>query len=215
MPEPSLVTALMVVFGCFSTAQTAQLPTHYQQLARDIFQELVEIKSTESGVGSTPAAEAVAHRLLTAGFPKDDVEVLGPNERKKNVVVRLHGKSSQKPILFLAHLDVVEARREDWSPDLDPFKFTERDGYFYGRTQDIKDCVAILTTNFIRWKQEGWVPDRDLILALTADEEGGDSPANGIHWLLQNHRNLIEAEYSLNADAGDFQSKNGTPYIVP
>jgi acetylornithine deacetylase/succinyl-diaminopimelate desuccinylase-like protein len=206
----------MTSITAFAQDQIKADPTQYHQLARDIFQELVEIKSTESGVGSTPAAEAVARRLLAAGFSNDDVQVIGPNERKKNVVARLHGRGSQKPILFLAHLDVVEARREDWSPDLDPFKFVERDGYFYGRgTQDIKDCVAILTTNFIRWKQEGWVPDRDLILALTADEEGGDSPTNGIHWLLQNNRNLIEAEYSLNADAGDFQSKNGTPYIVP
>ena len=195
--------------------QTAQSPSQYQQLAHDIFKELVEIKSTESGVGSTPAVEAVARRLLAAGFVPADIQVVGPTERKKNLVVRLHGTGAAKPILLLAHLDVVEARREDWSPDLDPFKFIERDGYFYGRgTQDIKDCVAILTTNFIRWKQEGWVPNRDLILALTADEENGGD-ANGIHWLLQNHRELIEAEYSLNADAGDFQSNKGTPYIVP
>ena len=214
MPKASLVTVLMVVFGCFSVAQTAQPPAQYQQLARDIFQELVEIKSTESGVGSTPAAEAVARHLLAAGFSNDDVQVIGSNERKKNLVARLQGKGTGKPILMLAHLDVVEARREDWSPDLDPFQFIERDGYFYGRgTQDIKDCVAILTTNFIRWKHEGWIPDRDLILALTADEEGGDS--NGIKWLLQNHRELIDAEYALNPDTGDFQSKNGEPYIVP
>jgi acetylornithine deacetylase/succinyl-diaminopimelate desuccinylase-like protein len=197
------------------SAQTALSSPQYQHLARDIFKELVEIKSTESGVGSTPAADAVARRLLAAGFAPADVQVIGPNERKKNLVARLHGKGSGKPILFLAHLDVVEARREDWSPDLDPFKFIERDGYFYGRgTQDIKDCAAILGTNFIRWKQEGWVPSRDLILALTADEEiGGD--ADGIHWLVQNHRQLIEADYSLNLDVGDFQSKNGNPYIVP
>jgi acetylornithine deacetylase/succinyl-diaminopimelate desuccinylase-like protein len=208
-----LLGALAWAYSCAGQT-SAQSASRYQQLARDIFQELVEIKSTESGVGSTPAAGAVARRLLAAGFSNDDVQVIGPNERKKNVIARLHGKGSQKPILLLAHLDVVEARREDWSPDLDPFKFTERDGYFYGRgTQDIKDCVAILTTNFIRWKHEGWIPDRDLILALTADEEGGDS--NGIKWLLQNRRELIDAEYALNPDAGDFQSKNGEPYIVP
>jgi acetylornithine deacetylase/succinyl-diaminopimelate desuccinylase-like protein len=199
--------------------QTAVPSPQYQQLARDIFKELVEIKSTESGVGSTPAAEAVARRLLSAGFAPADVQVIGPNERKKNLVARLHGSGKRKPILFLAHLDVVEARREDWSPDLDPFKFIERDGYFYGRgTQDIKDCVAILATNFIRWKQEGWIPDRDLILALTADEEGGSigaANANGIRWLLEKHHDLIDAEYSLNLDAGDFQSKSGRAYIVP
>jgi len=165
--------------------------------------------------GSTPAAEAIARRLLVAGFAPADVQVIGPNERKKNLVARLHGKGAGKPILLLAHLDVVEAHREDWSPDLDPFKFVERDGYFYGRgTQDIKDCAAILATNFVRWKQEQWIPSRDLILALTADEEvGGD--ADGIQWLLQNRRELIEADYSLNLDIGDFQSKAGNPYIVP
>jgi acetylornithine deacetylase/succinyl-diaminopimelate desuccinylase-like protein len=113
MPKASLVTVLMVAFGCFSVAQTAQPQAQYQQLASGIFHELVEIKSTESGVGSTPAAEAVARHLLAAGFSNDDVQVLGPNERKKNLVARLHGKGTGKPTLMLAHLDVVEARRED------------------------------------------------------------------------------------------------------
>src|SRR5215472_11648997 len=181
-----LMFILLVAFAQLGPAQTQDL-SQYEQLARDIFKELVEIKSTESGVGSTPVAEALAKRLLDAGFDAADVQVIGPTEHKKNLVARLHGKGSAKPILFLAHLDVVEARREDWSPDLDPFKFTERDGYFYGRgTQDIKDGAAILTANFVRWKQEGWVPERDLILALTADEEiGGD--ANGVKWLLENY----------------------------
>ena len=205
-----------MAFACLAHAQTsAEAAQQYQQLARDIFQELVEIKSTESGVGSTPAAESVARRLISAGFPTSDVHVIGSNERKKNLVARLHGKRASSPILLLlAHLDVVEARREDWSPDLDPFKFVERDGYFYGRgTQDIKDGAAILTANFIRWKQEGWVPEHDLILALTADEEiGGD--ANGVKWLLENHRELIDAAYCLNTDAGDFRSRGGSPYLV-
>jgi acetylornithine deacetylase/succinyl-diaminopimelate desuccinylase-like protein len=193
---------------------SAPPPSQYQQLARAIFQELVEIKSTESGVGSTPAAEAISRRLLAAGFPTADVLVIGPTERKKNLVARLHGNGKDKPLLLLAHLDVVEARREDWSPDIDPFRFVERDGYFYGRgTQDIKDCAAILVTNFIRWKQEGWVPDRDVILALTADEERSDLD-DGIRWLLENHRELIDAEYALNPDSGDFQSKNGKPYMA-
>ena len=146
---PRLAALCMVAFGYFGAAQTAQLASQYQKVARDIFRELVEIKSTESGVGSTPAAEAVARRLIAAGFTPADVQVIGPNERKKNLVARLHGKGAGKPILLLAHLDVVEARREDWSPDLDPFQFVERDGYFYGRgTQDIKDGAAILATNF-------------------------------------------------------------------
>lgn len=207
-------SAFVSVLLClFATPVGAQSPSQYQQLARDVFRELIEIKSTESGVGSTPAAEAVARRLLAAGFPAADVQVIGPNDRKKNIVARLHGKGTGKPVLMLAHLDVVEARREDWSPDIDPFQLTERDGYFYGRgTQDIKDGASILVTNFIRWKKEGWVPDRDLILALTADEEGGND--NGVAWLLAHHRDLVEAEYALNTDSGDFQSKNGKPYAV-
>ena len=204
---------LLAVLPLFASILLLAQTSRYDQLAHDIFKELIEIKSTESGVGSTPAAEAASRRLLANGFTAADVQVVGPNDRKKNMVARLKGKGLGKPILLLAHLDVVEARPEDWSPDIDPFRFTERDGYFYGRgTQDIKDAAAILLTNFIRWKQEGWVPDRDLILALTADEEGGD--ANGVDWLLKNRRDLVEAEFCLNGDAGDFQSKDGTPEVV-
>jgi len=118
--------------------------------------------------------------------------------------VRLRGRNRDaKPVLFLGHLDVVQALKQDWSPNLDPFKFTEAGGYFYGRgTSDVKDGDALLLSSFIRLKREGWVPSRDLILALTADEEGGES--NGIQWLLKNHRELIDAEYCINTDAGDF-----------
>ena len=186
----------------------------YRSLARDIFKELIEIKSTESGVGSTPAAEAVARRLRAAGFPERDLQIGGPAPQKKNVVVRLRGAGKAKPILVIGHLDVVEARKEDWSPDLDPFTFVERDGYFYGRgTQDMKGAAAIALTNFIRWKQEDWVPARDLILALTADEElYGDE--NGVAWLMKNHRDLIDADYSLNSDGGDFQTRGGKPFSI-
>jgi len=195
-------------------AQAGSDGTDYRSLARDIFKELVEVKSTDSGVGSTPAAEDVARRLRAAGFAEGDIQVIGPAPRKKNVVVRLHGAGEAKPILIIGHLDVVEARKEDWSPDLDPFQFVERDGYFYGRgTQDMKGSAAIALTNFIRWKQEGWVPARDLILALTADEElYGDE--NGVAWLVNNHRDLVDAEYSLNSDAGDFQSRGGEPFSI-
>ena len=111
----------------------------YRSLSREIFQELIEIKTTESGVGSTPAAAAVARRLRAAGFADADIQVIGPVPNKKNVVVRLRGSGKAKPLLIIGHLDVVEARKEDWSPDLDPFTFVERDGYFYGRgTQDMR-----------------------------------------------------------------------------
>lgn len=186
-----------------------------RKLARDVLQELIEIPTTESGVGSTPAAEAVARRLRAAGFPEPDVRLLGPNGRKQNVVARLQGHASgRKPLLFFGHLDVVEARKEDWSPDLDPFKLVERDGYFYGRgTQDMKGGVALLVTSFLRWKREGFVPNRDLVLALTADEEEYND-TNGVAWLLKNERALIDAEYALNADGGDFITKGHKPYEV-
>jgi acetylornithine deacetylase/succinyl-diaminopimelate desuccinylase-like protein len=169
--------------------------------AHEIFKQLIEINSTDSVGSTTVAAEAMAKRLLDAGFPKADVVVLGPNDRKGNMVARYRGKtgSKLKPILIIGHLDVVEAKREDWSTD--PFQFVEKDGYFYGRgTQDMKDSDAIAVTNFIRMKKEGYVPDRDIILALTADEENGKS--NGVDWLLKNHRELIDAEYALNPDSG-------------
>src|SRR5206468_5997085 len=128
---------------------------------------------------------AMAARFRAAGFAEQDVVVAGPNDRKKNLVVRYRGGGTRKPLLFIGHLDVVEARREDWS--LDPFQFVEKDGFFYGRgTEDMKAGDAMLVTTFIRMKKEGFVPDRDLILALTADEEGGTS--NGIDWLLREHR---------------------------
>src|SRR6266496_942248 len=114
---------------------------------------------------------------------------------------------SPKPILLLAHIDVVEAKREDWS--LDPFTFTEKDGFFYGRgTMDIKDGAAILVATLARLKQEGYRPNRDLILALTTGEEGG-SDYNGVQWLLENHRDLVDAAYVINMDAGDPVILNG------
>lgn len=189
----------------------AQIDGATARLSHDIFKELIEINTTDSIGSTTVAAQAMAKRLLEAGFPPGDVQVLGPNPRKGNLVARLHGTGARKPILFICHTDVVEARREDWS--LDPFKFTEKDGYLYGRgTEDIKEGDAILVTTFIRLKREGYRPDRDLILALTADEEGGTS--NGVDWLLKNHRDLIDAEYILNPDAGDFELDNGKRLLV-
>ncbi len=148
----------------------------------------------------------MAKRLLDAGFSQKDIVIDGPNDRKKNLVVRYHGSGKGKPILMICHLDVVEARREDWTTD--PFKFVEKDGFVYGRgTQDVKDGDAILIATLIRFKKEGFVPDRDLIVALTADEEGGTS--NGVQWLLKNRRDLVDAEYVLNPDSGGIDSENG------
>jgi len=184
----------------------AQLDAQTKQLSRDIFQQLIEINTTDSVGNTTVAAKAMAQRLLDAGFAKEDVLVLGPNERKGNMVARIHGTGRAKPILFIGHLDVVEALRSDWTTD--PFQFVEKDGYFYGRgTQDMKESDAVLVTTFIRLKKQGYQPDRDLILALTADEEGGKS--NGVDWLLKNHRDLIEAAFVLNSDSGGVDLEHG------
>jgi acetylornithine deacetylase/succinyl-diaminopimelate desuccinylase-like protein len=194
-------------------ALTASLAaaTPASQDAHDIFKQLIEINTTDSVGSTTVAAQAMAQRLLAAGFPKADIAVLGPNDRKGNLVARYRGKpgSTLKPILIIGHLDVVEAQRQDWSTD--PFKFVEKDGYYYGRgTQDMKESDAIAVADFIRMRKEHFVPDRDIILALTADEEGGKS--NGVEWLLKNHRELIDAEYALNPDSG--QVRPDKPQVV-
>ncbi len=180
-------------------------------LARDILKQLIEIDTTESTGNTTTAARAMAARLKEAGFPDEDVLVLGPDERHGNLVARLRGTGARRPILLIAHLDVVEARREDWS--VDPFKFLEKDGYYYGRgTTDIKGGATILVTNLIRLRREKFRPDRDLIVALTAGEETGI--ADGIDWLLRERRPLIDAVYCVNTDGGDFQLKNGKRRLV-
>jgi acetylornithine deacetylase/succinyl-diaminopimelate desuccinylase-like protein len=189
----------------------AQVDSGTRQLSHDIFKQLIEINTTDSVGSTTVAAEAMAQRLRDAGFPASDVVVLGPNARKGNMVARLHGTGAHKPVLLIGHLDVVEALRSDWT--VDPFQFLEKDGYYYGRgTQDMKSDDAIWVTEFIRLKREGFTPDRDLILALTADEEGGKS--NGVDWLIKNHRDLIDAEFVLNADGGGVDTDNGKPVIV-
>ena len=179
---------------------TAQEPSPEFAEFRAIYQELVEINTTDSVGDTTTAAEAMAARLKAAGFPAGDVQVLAPHPRKGNLVARYRGSGGGQPLLLLAHLDVVEARREDWS--FDPFKLTEKDGYFYGRgTIDDKAMTAIFVDSFIRLRREGFVPTRDLIIALTADEER-TSQYNGVRWLLANHRPLIDAEMAINEGGG-------------
>jgi acetylornithine deacetylase/succinyl-diaminopimelate desuccinylase-like protein len=191
-----------------SATTSADLPTPpaAKQMAHDIFKQLIEINTTDSVGNVTTAAEALAARFREAGFAGDDLRLAGPNGKKKNLVVRLRGTGQRQPVLFIGHLDVVEARREDWTTD--PFQFVEKDGFFYGRgTNDMKAGDALMVTNFIRLKSEGYTPDRDLILALTADEEGGNS--NGVEWLLAKHRDWIDAEYCINLDGGEFLKENG------
>jgi acetylornithine deacetylase/succinyl-diaminopimelate desuccinylase-like protein len=194
---------------CLATWAAADAPTPPQQLARDIFKELVEIDTVTATGDTARAAEAMAARLRTAGFAGSDVQVLTPAPRKGNLVARLRGAGLRKPILLLAHLDVVPANRADWS--VDPFKLTESEGYFYGRgTGDDKYMAAAFVANLIRYKQDGYKPDRDIIVALETDEEILDRNALGIQWLLKNHRQLIEAEFALN-EGGGVGLKRGKP----
>jgi acetylornithine deacetylase/succinyl-diaminopimelate desuccinylase-like protein len=175
-------------------------PDADRQLAREIYKEIVEIRSGYTTGSTTPVAEAVAARLRAAGFPDSDIFLGGASPKKANLVVRYHGTGSLKPILLLAHTDVVEANREDWTTD--PFQLIEKDGYFYGRgTADDKAQAAVWIANLIRYKREGFKPARDIIVALTADEEGG-GPYNGVTWLLKNKRELIDADLCLNEGGG-------------
>ncbi len=199
-----LLIAVLLAAAGLAAAETPR------QEARAIFAELIGINTTDSIGDNTRAARAVARRMLDAGYPAEDVQVVEPAPRKGNVVVRLRGSGAGKPILFLAHLDVVEARRADWS--MDPFVLTEKNGYFYGRgTQDCKGDVSLLVETFVRLKREDFRPRRDLILALTSDEETGNW--NGVDWLLKNHRDWIEAEFCINNDGGGGMLKAGKPLL--
>jgi acetylornithine deacetylase/succinyl-diaminopimelate desuccinylase-like protein len=172
-----------------------------QQLARDIYQELVEINTSQSVGDTYQAAQAMAARLKAAGFPDADVQTFQTANKRGNMVARLHGTGKRKPMLLLAHIDVVEALRADWTTD--PYKLIEQEGYFYGRgTGDDKFMAVAFVANMIRWKKEGYRPDRDVILALTTDEEISDRNNYGINDLLKNHRALIDAELALNEGAG-------------
>src|SRR6516225_9664469 len=200
-----LTTMLAIGLLCssmaFGVGAAAEPLTANQQLSHDIYKDLVEIDTTTATGDTARAAEALAARLKAAGFPDGDVHVFSPAPRKGNLVTRLHGSGKRKPILLLAHLDVVPALREDWS--VDPFKLTEQDGYFYARgSSDDKYMAASFVTNLIRYRQEGYKPDRDIIVALETDEEILDADALGIQWLLKNHRDLIDAEFALNEGGG-------------
>jgi acetylornithine deacetylase/succinyl-diaminopimelate desuccinylase-like protein len=191
--------------------QMKPLPAHRSPpacdaIARDVFSQLIGIDSTHA-IGSAKAAEMLAAKFKAAGFTDAEIFVGGPRPDKMNIVVRLPGRGRGKPVLFNAHLDVVEAIRETWSTD--PFALVEKDGFFYGRgTIDIKNEVAILTTNLIRMKQEHYRPDRDIVLVFNTDEEAGGD-ANGVDWLLKTHRDLVDAGLVINHDAGGGETLDG------
>lgn len=219
MPYWTVIPRVATCVFAFSVALIAQpgLPAASpadRAEARQIFKQLIEINTTDSPAGSvTAGTEAMQKRFVDAGFAPEDIKLLGPDAKKQNLVVRMRaaGTPTEKPILFLCHMDVVQALRSDWHTD--PFEFVEKDGYFYGRgTQDMKESDAVMVATFLRLHREGYKPTRDLILALTADEEGGKF--NGADWLVKEHRDLVDAAYVINLDAGGVELDHGHPVVA-
>jgi acetylornithine deacetylase/succinyl-diaminopimelate desuccinylase-like protein len=208
----TLLTASAAMMTAVAQTATPVPPTDLAE-ARAIFQQLIEINTTDTPQGNvTTATKAMEKRFLDAGFPASEVHLIGPNARKMNLVVDYPGTDrSEKPVLFLCHVDVVEALRSDWHTD--PFQFVEKDGYYYGRgTQDMKDSDAALVATFLRLHREGFKPKRGMILALTADEEGGKS--NGARWLVENHRELVDAAFVINPDSGGVELQKGKAVVA-
>jgi acetylornithine deacetylase/succinyl-diaminopimelate desuccinylase-like protein len=199
------LTAVAIALIAAAPPLLAQDPAQ-RALERDIFKEIIEVNTGDSAGNTRIVAEKLAARLEAAGIPRTDIRILGYDDKHQSLVVRYRGQASGKrPIMLMAHMDVVEARKEDWS--FDPFLFREEGGYYYGRgTSDNKAGVATLVANLIRFKRENFVPDRDLIMVLTADEE---TDGQSIAWLLKEHRDLIDAEYALNTDGGGGELVNG------
>jgi len=203
---PALLFGLTVSAGAQSPSGPVYVAgklSRAQQVAHDVYKELVEINTSVTTGNITNGAVAMAKRFREAGVPDSDIFIGGPRADKYNVVARVRGKNpaGRKAVLLLAHIDVVEALKTDWSPEFDPFTFTEKDGYYYARgISDDKAMASIFVANLLRMKAEGYVPDRDIIVALTADEESG--AFNGADWLVKNHRNLVDAGIVLNEGGG-------------
>ena len=165
---------------------------------RETYRELVETNTTLSAGDCTLAAQRMAARLRAAGYPDADLRVFVPDGHPKEggLLATLHGSDKKlKAILMLAHIDVVEAHREDWTRD--PFKLIEEGGYFYGRgTADMKAQAAVWVDNLVRYREQNFKPKRDIKLALTCGEET-NSALNGAGWLTQNARQAIDAEFAL------------------
>jgi acetylornithine deacetylase/succinyl-diaminopimelate desuccinylase-like protein len=194
----------------FATQLCAQTPD--RALAREIFKQLVETDTSHTSGSVDLAAEAARQRLLQAGFAASDISIDGPRDGKRNLIARLPGVEASRSILFFAHLDVVDAKRSDWSTD--PFRFIEKDGYYYGRgTQDIKENAAIALATLIQLKRAHFVPRRDIWLMLTADEEAG--PDDGMDWLIQHKPELFRnLGFAINLDSGGVVLDKGKPVNV-
>jgi len=203
----ALALLFIVLLPLDARAQAPARPD--RALARSILKELVEVP-TPSTEGTARAAQLLAARLMAAGFPKEDVQVLGPSAKTQNLVARFRGRNPRaKALLLLAHLDVVPALREDWS--VDPWTLLERDGWFYGRgTSDNKAGAAMLVASLVQLKREGWQPARDVVMLLTGDEE---TDQNGIKWMLAEHRPLVDADLAFNTDGGGVRTRGGAPVL--
>jgi acetylornithine deacetylase/succinyl-diaminopimelate desuccinylase-like protein len=220
MCQPRRIAVSSLAVFCLalvaSAADSSGPPVPPASVLRDakaLFAKLIAIDTTHAH-GTDPAVELLAARLRAGGFGDDDLWIVGPRKERWNLVARLRGsgRKNLKPILFLSHLDVVEAKREDWS--VPPFELTEKDGFYYGRgTLDIKGECVDLVENFVRLKREGFVPERDFYLALTADEEGGEE--NGVLWLLEKRKDLVDVAYVVNTDAGGLQQQKGELVRMP
>ncbi len=207
--KTALVLVVLGILFSFQARAQEGVPESERALAREIYRELIETDTTHSSGSTTRAAEGIAARLRAGGIPDADIAQLGPSPTKGNLVARLHGSGSEKPLVLLAHLDVVEAKREDWS--VDPFVLLEQDGYFYGRgTLDDKAMASIFTTLVLRLAREHTPLRRDVILVLSADEEAGDE--NGAEWLLREHRSLVDAALALNEGGGGWMRQG--KYLV-
>lgn len=210
---PTVLALLVAVATAASAGDPSLPPAEIRQLARTIFAEQVAIPSTFDN-GTAEAARRLAERFLAAGFAAEDVTLLAQTEEKVNLVVRLRGRGTTKPILFLTHLDVVDVDRSEWT--VEPFALTEQDGYFYGRgTLDVKCEVADLATNLIRLHQEGFTPARDILVAFTTDEEVGGAETNGVSFLLDQHRELFDVAWVINTDAGGGQIEHRRRMRLP
>lgn len=211
LPWLSTFVACILALHTAPAAGADPLPAKWQQVGRAVFEEIVNINTSVEGVGTTRAAEAIATRLRAAGFAAGDIELVGPDPKNQNLVIRYRGRGAGKPLLLIAHLDTVTARAADWTTD--PFTFLEKDGWWYGRgTSDNKAGVATLVTNLLRWKAEGFVPGRDLVVLLSAFEESGGS-LGGMPWLVEHRPELRDAEYCLNTDAGLGDLRGGVPAL--
>ena len=185
-------------------------PADNQKLAHDIFHDIVEVRSVHD-IGTKGVADILVKYLKAGGFTDADIHVVPETKypHQVNVAVRIKGKGKGKPVMWICHQDVVDAKKEDWTPGLDPYKFTEKDGYFYGRgTSDMKDEDAAVAASLIRLKKENFVPDRDIIVMFSADEEVGNEQ-DGPNFMVTEKRDLVDAGLVMNPDGGSGEIKNG------